>query len=156
MMNEETEQFEQRLSRQPLKEIPSVWRAEILSAALDVGAARSGDSEERRHKILLDGGFLPKAATPAWFKNLLWPHPVAWAGLAAVWILIFAVDFSMRDKSPMMAEKISPPSPEIIAELKKEHLMYAELIGARDISDADRSKLRVPSPRTERVEILTA
>jgi len=33
MMNDETEQFESRLSSQPLKQIPAAWRAEILTAA---------------------------------------------------------------------------------------------------------------------------
>ena len=30
MMNEETEQFERRLSRQPLRQIPGEWRVEIV------------------------------------------------------------------------------------------------------------------------------
>lgn len=132
--------FEQCLSRRPLKEIPSGWRAEILAVA------------ERASRPKPRASFL--STLNQQLVTLLWPHPRAWAGLAAVWILIFAVDFSMRDKSPMVAEKVSPPSPEIIAELKKEHLMYAELIGARDTSDVDRSKLRVPSPRSERTEML--
>jgi hypothetical protein len=84
----------------------------------------------------------------------LWPHPRAWAGLAAVWILILAVDFSVRDKTPVMAEKAAPPSQEVIVELKQQQRMLAELIGARDTSDADRSKLWAPQPRSQCVEIL--
>lgn len=137
--------FEQCLSRRPLKEIPSGWRAEILAAAESAEVVHVSDFAPRTSWL---------STLNAQLSTFLWPHPRAWAGLAAVWILIFAVDFSMRDKSPIVAEKVSPPSPEIIAELKKEHLMYAELIGARDISDVDRSKLRVPSPRTERTEML--
>ena len=67
---------------------------------------------------------------------MLWPHPKAWAGLAAVWILIFAVDFSVRDKSPVMAEKAAPPSPEVIVELKQQQRMLAELIGAGQAREA--------------------
>jgi len=137
-------EFEQKLSRQSLRKIPGEWRAEILANC------RGSKVEGRAQEQFWSSTFVSRLST------VFWPHPKAWAALAAVWILIFAVDFSMRDKSPMVAEKVSPPSPEIIAELKKEHLMYAELIGARDDHDADRSKLRVPSPRTERVGILTA
>jgi hypothetical protein len=86
----------------------------------------------------------------------LWPHPAAWAGLAAIWILILAVDFSVRDKSLVMVEKSAPPSPEVIVELKQQQRMLAELIGPRDEHDADRSKSFVPQPRSERVEILAA
>ena len=86
-------------------------------------------------------------------SNLLWPHPKAWAGLAAVWILIFAVDFSMRDKTPVVAEKSAPPSPEVIVELKQQQRMLAELIGSSQARDAEPPKF-LPQPRSERVEIL--
>jgi hypothetical protein len=87
---------------------------------------------------------------------LLWPHPAAWAGLAAIWILILAVDFSLRDKAPVMAEKSAPPSPEVIVELRQQQRMLAELIGPRDEREADRSKSFVPQPHSERTEILAA
>jgi len=104
----------------------------------------------------------PPVTRPSWpstlhaqLSTILWPHPKAWAGLAAVWILILAVDFSTRDKAPVMAEKSAPPSPEVIVELKQQQRMLAELIGARDTSDAERSKSLAPRPRSERAEILT-
>jgi hypothetical protein len=143
--------FEQKLQRQPPKEIPAEWREEILVAA-DVN---------RRNRPVREFTF---AATGRVFfstlnsqlSTLLWPHPRAWAGLAAVWILILAVNFSMRDPSPVRAEKSSPPSPEVIVELRQQQRMLAELIGPRDASDADRSKSFVPQPRSERpFEILT-
>ena len=137
--------FEQKLQRQPLRQIPGEWREEILTA-VELAAVT-------RH---------PSPATrPSWLSTLnhqlstlLWPHPKAWAGLAAVWILILAVDFSPRDKTPGLAEKSAPPSPEVIVELRQQQRMLAELIGSRDERDADRSKSFVPQPRSERVEIL--
>jgi hypothetical protein len=89
-------------------------------------------------------------------STILWPHPVAWAGLAAVWILILAVDFSARDQSPMVAEKSALSSPEVMVELRQQQRMLAELIEPRDTSDADRSKSFVPQPRSERTEFLAA
>jgi len=62
--------------------------------------------------------------------------------------------FSIRDQSPVRAEKSSPPSPEVIVELHQQQRMLAELIGPRDISDADRSKSFVPQPRSERAEMV--
>ena len=87
------------------------------------------------------------------FAKFFWPHPKAWAGLAAVWILIFAVDFSVRDKSPVMAEKAAPPSPEVIVELKQQQRMLAELIGSSQAREAELPRY-LPQPRSERVEIL--
>ena len=89
-------------------------------------------------------------------RDLLWPHPKAWAGLAIIWVLILAVDFSVRDRTPITAEKSLPPSPEVIAELKQQQRMLAELIGARDTGDADRSKPLAPRPRSEWTEVRMA
>ncbi len=145
MMNDDMKQFEDRLSRQPLREIPAAWRGEILATARDTqpvclpsSVTRSGWLSALNHQL----------------STFFWPHPTAWAGLAAVWIFIFAVNFSLRDPSPRLAEKSSPPSPEVIVELRKQQLMLAELIGPRETRDADRPRNFTPRPRGERAEIL--
>jgi hypothetical protein len=145
MMNDETEQFEQRLGRQPLKQIPAAWRAEILTAARAAQPSCHLRSVTR-HSWL--------STLNHQLSTLLWPHPKAWGGLAAIWISIFAVNFSMRDTSPQITEKSAPPSPEVIVELKKQQLLFAELVGAREPLDADRQKLFSPKPRSECGEIL--
>jgi len=138
--------FEQKLQRQPLKGIPAEWRGEILAAT----TGRESRVESREQE-----GRWPSTLVSR-LSSLLWPHPAAWAGLAAIWFLILAVNFSMRDPSPVRAEKSSPPSPEVIVELRQQQRLLAELIGPRDASDADRSKSFVPQPRSERVEFVAA
>jgi hypothetical protein len=147
MMNDETEQFENRLRRQSLQKIPGEWRAEILAASRKTRTTHHSPLVTR-HSFL--------SILNRQLSTIFWPHPKAWASLAAIWIFIFALNFSMRDKMPMIAEKMSPPSPEVVAELRQQKLMFAELIGANDLRDADRQKLFFPRPRTERAEILTA
>jgi hypothetical protein len=147
MMNEEMEQFEQRLSRQPLRQVPREWREEILAAARDEQTARH-PSPGTRHSLL--------STINSQLSTIFWPHPKAWAGLAAIWVLILTVNFSMRDKTPVVAEKVTPPSPEMIVELKQQQRLFAELIGANDLREADRQKLFVPRPHSERVEIMAA
>jgi hypothetical protein len=136
--------FEKKLQRQSLRKIPAEWRGQILANCR--GSNVEGRAQER-----------------FWFSTLnhqlstiFWPHPKAWAGLAAIWIFIFALNFSMRDNSPRIAEKSAPPSPEVLVELKKQQLLFAELMGPRETPDADRQKIFSPKPRSERVEILTA
>jgi hypothetical protein len=136
--------FEQKLQRQPLRQVPTEWRAEILAAAREEQAIRHASSVIRR----------------SWLSNLnsqlstiLWPHPKAWAGLAAVWICIFILNFSIRDKAPVVAEKSAAPSPEVIVELKRQQRMLAELIGANQAREAEPARF-LPLPRSERAEIL--
>jgi hypothetical protein len=143
MMNDEMEQFEQRLKRQSLRKIPGGWRAEILANCRGSKADGRGQEQFWRSTLV------------ARLSTIFWPHPKAWAGLAAIWIFIFAVNFSMRDKTPMVAEKVLPPSPEVVAELRQQKLLFAELIGSNDAREAEPPKF-FPRPRTERAAILTA
>ena len=133
--------FEQKLQRQSLRQVPDGWRTEILESVRDAQAARH--APRITHQSFLSTFNLQ-------LSTLLWPHPKAWAGLAAVWILIFAVNLSTRDTSPAVAEKLSRPSSEVVVELRQQRLLLAELIGPRDKSDANRSKLPVSQPRSER------
>ena len=136
--------FESRLHRQPLRPIPPAWRAEILAAAdVDRGNVRAFTSAATG-----------AAAIRARLHEIFWPAPAAWAGLAAGWIFIFAVNFTMRDSSPRVAEKSAPPSPEVIVELRQQQRLFAELVGPRESRDADRPRIFTPKPRGERAELL--
>jgi hypothetical protein len=135
-----TDDLEQKLSRLSLRHIPAKWRGEILDAAISRHA-----SCVTRHSFL--------STLNHQLSTLLWPHPKAWAGLAAVWMLIFCLDFSMRDTTPIAAEKAASPSPEVMVELKQQQRMLAELIGSSQARDAESPRF-FPLPRSERVEIL--
>ena len=144
MMNDETEQFEARLKRQPLRQLPANWKGEILAAAKSAHPA----SRIPRRSFL--------STINSQLSTLLWPHPKAWAGLAAVWVAIVALNISMHEPSPtaVMAKKSAPASAEVMAELKQQRLMYAQLIGASE-QPADRPKTFIPLPRSERAGIMT-
>jgi len=148
MMNDETERFEQRLSRQPLRQVPGDWRAEILRE----GRRAAVPKNERDP----DAASLPKWNWRTSLAEIFWPHPKAWAGLAAAWVLIAVVNFSLRDGSPGMAWQYSPPSPAVLVQLKQQQRLFAELVGTIQPPDADRQKRFAPKPRSERVEILMA
>ncbi len=143
-------EFEQRLRRQPMKKVPGDWRAEILSAARQAEPVRHSLAAPGRS----GGGWLSMLNHQ--LSLLLWPHPRAWAGLAAVWLFIFLLNFSVSEKSPQLSEKSTPPSPETIAELKQQQKMLAELIGAAEVQVADRQRFFLPRPRSERAVIQAA
>jgi hypothetical protein len=147
------DEFEQKLERQTLRPVPAEWRDEILAAA---GANRRKTPEADRAFTSAATGRSWRSTLNHQLSALLWPHPKAWAGLAAVWVLILAANFSIRDPAPVVAEKSAPPSPDVLVELKQQRRLLAELIGPRDTPEADRSKSLAPRPRTERVEFMGA
>ena len=137
--------FEQRLQRQTLRQIPAEWRAEILHAADTVAGSRPSPLDFR------PAGFV--STLNHQLSTILWPSPQAWAGLAAIWVVILAVDFSVREPSPVLARKSSPPSPEVIVQLRQQQRLLAELIGARETHDAEPQQF-FPRPRSDRAEIV--
>jgi hypothetical protein len=90
------------------------------------------------------------------WRELIWPSRRIWTGLAAIWILIFIFNVSQRDKSELAARKLPPPSPEAIMAFRQQEKLLAELIGSSGTGDAERRKIFLPKPRTERMEMLTA
>jgi anti-sigma factor RsiW len=99
----------------------------------------------------------PIMAICEWWHDVIWPCRRIWAGLAAVWVVILAVNLSMRDNSQTMAMKSSPPSPEMIMAFQQQERLLAELIGPNETRNAEPPKLSLPQPRSQRrIELLTA
>jgi hypothetical protein len=144
-VNNKEENFEARVSGQPLRAVPAAWRGEILAAA------RAARTEGAAAKVVEEPWLVVMRRQ---LVALLWPHPKAWAGLAAVWVGIIALHISTHAGSPKVAEKTAAPSPEMVAELKKQQRMFAELVRGYDTVEADRPRTFTPRPRSERVEVL--
>jgi len=136
-MNDD-KQFEKRLQRQPLREVPAAWRKEILIAAREAGTSR--------HASPVTGdGFLLTLRQQ--LSTLLWPDRRAWAGLAAAWVLILAANVASRgDSTPATASSVAPPTPQLREMLREQEQLLAELFDQP--SAADRSKPRLPRPQS--------
>jgi hypothetical protein len=147
-MSKELEPFERRLRGLPLRHVPAEWRKEIVSAAGGTQAVPFAAGVSR-------GSFLSNFNRR--LASILWPHPVAWGALAAIWMFIFVANCSIRDEAPAVAEKNATPSPGMLAELRAQKRLYLELTdtNANEPNDADRQKRSVPGPRSEVEDILT-
>ncbi|HVU27790.1 MAG TPA: hypothetical protein VHG71_08665 [Verrucomicrobiae bacterium] len=88
------------------------------------------------------------------WRELIFPRRRIWAGLAAIWILIFIVNFSQRDKSELAVKAL--PSPEIFSTFQQQEKLLAELIGPSGPRVAEPPKPFLPKPRTEILKLLTA
>lgn len=88
-----SDDFEKKLARQPMRTVPSAWRAQILREAT-------------------------LAATPEpvpWLvglRELFWPRPMAWGSLAAVWVVIAALYLATPATPALTAKQQSPLSRE--------------------------------------------
>ena len=103
--------FEQRLQRQPQREIPATWREVILSVAKS--ASRPS----------------PLASGLRLLSSLLAPRRAAWTGLAAAWIVILALNIAARDNTlgAQASRTSAPASPETMQALRQQRLLLAEL-----------------------------
>ena len=130
--------FEKRLQSQPLRQIPGEWRAKILEEA----------KSSRRSS--LDTGHSWLSTLSHQLSTLLWPHPKAWAALAATWIVIAAMQLASSDRTQNIAKTAAPPSPETIVLLQQQNQLLAELFEPAAARDVDRPKHNLNQPRSER------
>jgi hypothetical protein len=148
-----TEDFEKRLQRQPLRQMPGEWREEILSAARQASPAHH--ASRITHHAPPSPSLL--STIHHQLSTLLWPHPTAWAGLAAVWLVILGINLRTRDASTLVAKHASPVSPQVFMAFQEQERLLSELIGPRETPVAERPKPRLPRPRSEaRKEMLVA
>ena len=136
--------FEKRLQRQPLRQVPREWREEILSAARQASAPQPTPHPAHRFRTSL------LSTLNAQLSTFLWPHPAAWAGLAALWLVIGGLNLATREASPQVARRASPPSVEVFMAFHEQEQLLAELLGPREAPVAERPKPAVPRPRSER------
>src|SRR5438128_8423589 len=140
-----TDDFEERLQRQSLRPIPREWRREILDAA-----RRAGDPQlsTLRSKATAEDGLTINPQPTSWGRELLWPCPQAWAGLAAAWVLILALNAATREPVRVANSAGAPPAREVLMALKEQKRLLRELIESP--MPVESPKRFVPRPRSER------
>ncbi len=136
-----SDDFEKRLERQPMRQVPSEWRQDILSAARKASAPHHAPRTPHQSALLVLRSQL---------AALLWPHPAAWAGLAAVWVIILGLNLTSHDAASRVAKRSSPPSPQVFMAFQEQQRLLSELIGPRETPVAERPKTALPQPRSER------
>jgi hypothetical protein len=127
------DEFEQQLQSQPRRAIPSEWRVEILEAAHT--ASRVLASRTTRD-----------ATRVPWWREWLWPCPQAWAGLAAVWMILVALQITASSTPPSNANKFLDSEKQMAVAAQRREL--ARLLDV-PADPAPASKGTVPGPRSE-------
>jgi hypothetical protein len=111
-----------------------------------------GTKEQRSDKVFVS--LLLGCSKNIWCE-LIFPSHRIWAGLAAIWLLLLVVNFSMRDHSQATMAKAST-SAEMAATFQQQQELLAELIGPNEPVVAEPQKGYVPRPSSWRpFEIIT-
>jgi hypothetical protein len=138
--------FEQRLRRQPLRQLPSAWREEILVAA-DVN---------RRTAPVRKLTFAAAFPVLLW-RELIWPCRRIWVGLAPVWVALLIFNATHSDHNqPQTARSTMPPG-EMRLALQEQQRILAEIIGPQPpTSPAEPPRRQNNQPRSERRAVALA
>jgi hypothetical protein len=126
-----SDDFEKQLSRQPMRRVPTAWRDQILSAAHE---AHDGSMSPSSLFVALK---FQISTINLQLSTLLWPSPKAWAGLAALWLVVVALNLSSGGRTETLARHSPPPSQQALAALREQERVLAELL---------RSEQRPPQP----------
>ena len=133
--------FEQRLQRQPMRDVPAQWRSQILSAAhAAAGSTRhaAADSEFTSLDV--------RAELISW----LWPSPKVWVGLAVIWLLLAGANRAIFSQNARPANSEPHPDAASLAAWKEQSRILAELMQPAESSAAEAASRAKPRPRSER------
>ncbi len=90
-----------------------------------------------------------------WWRELLWPNPQAWAGLAALWVMMLVISLFAHEPATVAgAQKATQPSPQLRQLLREQKQMLAELGGVAEQLGAERPGRVAPQPRSQKREQL--
>jgi len=82
------------------------------------------------------------------WQELVWPCRRIWTGLAAVWVLLFIVNFSQRDNTPAVSTKSATAG--MMMSYHDQQKLLNELFADRSQpADVEPPKTFSPKPRTE-------
>jgi len=130
------DEFEQKLSAQPWQEVPPSWRREILHAARQASRAEKEPVAIKFWIVLSD-----------W----LWPSPKAWAGLAAAWIFIGLVNFSLPNGAAARKSVLANQSFVSVADWHAHRRLTDELLNLTEPSAPVAHNAAAPAPRSEQI-----
>jgi hypothetical protein len=124
--------FEKQLQRQPLREVPAPWREEVLEAARRASASRASR--------------LQSQACLGW-REWLWPCPQAWAGLAALWMIILGLNATAPAGPGLTAKQSPAPPSETGPTLAAQRRELARLLD--NVAEPAQAPKAPPGPRSE-------
>ena len=93
---------------------------------------RRGEGEATAAGLKVGSGLRPalliRAALRKAWVELIWPSRRAWAGIAAVWLVVLAANLDMKATSPRAPGARTTPSRELVRAAEEQRRLLAELL----------------------------
>ena len=135
-----TDDFEQKLQRRPMRQVPAEWREGILAIAKSTTSHRPAILDPQQH---------------LWWRELIWPYRRVWAGVVCAWLLIIGLNAASFERAPRVAGKVEPRSGEEIRAFVEQRRMLAQLTDSLP-EPANTRRPNPPGPRSDRATIISA
>lgn len=139
-----TDDFEKKLQRQPLRNIPDDWRDAILRAAHE----RTPSAPQHPEPILIHVLLI------AW-RELIRPCRYAWSVMAVLWLFFWIINAQTQLAGvPRGIVATTRAWSEKIRLFEEQRRVLAELTGTIDSSAAEPPRWAHPKPRSERTLVI--
>lgn len=112
-------------------------RAEDLAACARAAAEAGSERQPKLSVAVVAGRF--------WLEAL-WPWRRVWAGVAAGWVVILALNLPARDTPASVSPRPGQSSPEVQAVLQQQEQLLSQLLGLETPPHVSRA--RTPGPRS--------
>lgn len=83
-----------------------------------------------------------------WWGELIWPARRVWAGFAAVWLVLLAVNLTDSEEGRSASVASATPPKEVVLALKQQRQLLTELLFSAPPEPAEPPR-RAPQPRSE-------
>jgi hypothetical protein len=136
-----TDDFENKLKRQPLRQIPDDWREDILRTAREHASPALKSRQP----------FLIRDVLVLW-RELIQPFRYAWSGMAVLWVVFWMVNARLEiTDSPTGSATVTSAASDSIRLFEEQRQVLVELTGRIDLSPAEPPQESHPKPRSERM-----
>jgi hypothetical protein len=121
------------------------------SAEAKLKAIRAGDLAASARSAAAASGerwptFSLAAVAQRFWAETLWPWRRVWAGVAAGWLVVLALNLAGSETSTTVSARPARFNPEVQAVLQQQEELLAQLLGLETSPHASRA--RIPGPRS--------
>ena len=113
-----------------------------------LATAFAAETRATRRDGQVETRLLMHLVTKAW-QELICPCRLVWTGMAALWIVILAINLSLSDRQAIPQSARSAPTPAMLQALEERRRLLVELIPP-SVAPQTASPPKTPRPRSER------